>query len=833
MLSYHYCFRLSDNALLLDPKDNKKQVAAVFNEITGIAPVRIAIDMTHKTQRVSVLTHVLATEELRKKLSQALKEHILSDGAAIDVERLDNDPHQEVSGCCHHHEQEHSHCEHAHDHSSEKPHQHTHDNHWLKAGIGLLWGLGLLILSLTGITLPLIAYYLITAVTTAISLYVGSTVFQSAWNALRHKKWDTSVLYAISTLTIVLVSVAAPFVPGLSMMFEAAPLVLGFWHLGEGIEHTLISKINKKLDVRDCLPSVVRLHGDEDQDIEIQQLIPNDCITVNPGSVIPVNGQLITSAVLYTTRINGSPELHSFKSADLVKAGMTVAAHAAPVTLRVTHSYQNSYLSLIAKNIEQANKEKAPVEVFANKILKYFIPGLLAIALISGVVIGLLFTPALAIQCMIAVLVSACPCALSLITPSAVKIAMSKASKYGIHFNNGKSLQAAADIDTLVFDLNGTLTKGEIEVSECIISEPDTISYFALLEEQSSHPIAKIIHAHLIKKAGLISKSLAITAIDKSHHSGIKAMIDGSMFMIGNKDFLTANKIATTELPSQKGLVYLVRDAHIVGHMVLKDSLRDDAIATVAALKRMGKTVHICTGADEVTAAQFAEELGISKEHLCANAQAVSCQPGDVSKALYIQQLQCKGHKVSMVGDAVNDLTAIAYANVGIAVKSAIGDEITQQQAGIVVQKGLLFPIASAFDVATKTKNNIIQNLSISLAYNSAITLVASGLFVALGFALNPVVGVVLMVIESSIVLANLYRFKQQTVLVKPEKNQSTTATLLCALGRRPFNEDSANLDQKPNPRAQEIFKLTKSIQHRSESDVIAQDLIPHFNCSP
>lgn len=213
------------------------------------------------------------------------------------------------------------------------------------------------------------------------------------------------------------------------MMFEAAPLVLGFWHLGEGIEHTLVGKINKKLDVRDCVPPLVLLKGNPDKEISVKTLIPNDMIIVKKGQVIPVDGVLTQQALLYTTRIDGSPNLKEFHPGDVVKAGMQLADHIPSLAMQVTKTYQNSYLSLIAENINKANDEKAPIEMFADKVLKYFIPGLIAVALLSGVVIGSLFNPALAIQCVVSVLVSACPCALSLITPMAVKIGMKKPLK--------------------------------------------------------------------------------------------------------------------------------------------------------------------------------------------------------------------------------------------------------------------------------------------------------------------------------------------------------------------------------------------------------------------
>jgi len=708
-----------------------------------------------------------------------------------------------------HHNDHHNdhHHDHDHDHDHDHHHDHSHENHWLKATLGLLWGVGMLAISLASSNIPMLAYYAITGLTTLMTFYLGNNVYKNAWHSLLEKKSDTTTLYTISTLTIVGVSIASIFVPGLPMMFEAAPLVLGFWHLGEGIEHTLTGEINKKLDVRDCIPPMVLLKGEIDEDISVKQLVIDDIIIVKKGSVIPVDGVLTEAALLYTTRIDGSPYLKKFKAGDIAKAGMRLADFIPSLEMRVTKTYENSYLSLIAKNIDKANDQKAPIEIFANKVLKYFIPGLLGIAMLSGLVIGTLFSPAIAIQCIISVLVSACPCALSLITPMAVKIGMKKAAEQGINFTNGKALQAAADIDSVVFDLNGTLTKGEIEVQSLnvesyIINNIENKSYLrhiAFLEEQSDHPVAKIIRSYIQNEGIDLTEPLQVTAVDKSHHSGIKGIIDGEMFMIGNKDMLLANGIEQINEPfndPENGSIYFVRGTKVFGQIALFDPLRMDAIATVKKLISLGKKVHICTGADLETAEKYAMLLGIPKENIRANSVGAVTIKGEVAKSSYIEELRRIGCKVSMVGDAANDLTAIACSDVGISVKSSIGDDITEQYAGIVVQQGQLFPIAVAFDVAEKTKNNIYQNLFVSLTYNSAITLAASGLFIAIGFTLNPVVGVALMVLESTIVLMNLYRFKNQKTLgpilinnqIQQEDLSSvyTTAKVLEALGNIP-----------------------------------------------
>nr|WP_245954028.1 HAD-IC family P-type ATPase [Legionella donaldsonii] len=710
----------------------------------------------------------------------------------------------------------------------------------------------MLTLFVAGINIPMLAYYLITGSSTLVTLYLGHRVYQSAWHALLQRKWEMSSLYTISTLTIIAVSTVSFFVPGLPMMLESAPLILGFWHLGEAIEHSLLDKLHEKLDIRDCVSETALLKADGERKISVKQLVPNDIIILNKGEVIPVDGVLMQSALLYTTRIDGSPHLKQFKPGDVVKAGMCLANHMPPLEMRVTKTYQNSYLSLIAKKINKANDEKAPVELLANQILKYFVPGLLTVALISGVVVGSLFSPVLAIQCVISVLVSACPCALSMITPMAVRIGMKKASEKGVHYKDGKTLQSASDIDTVVFDLNGTLTQGEVSVSNLFIEEKNKplLKFIALLESRAPHPVGKTIKDYIEKQGVLIDNSLEVTSTDASHHSGFKGIISGETFMVGNREMLRANGIDTINPPyddNKNGTIYMVRGSEVIGQIALTDKLRADAIATVKQLQLMGKQIHICTGADKETAKQYAALLGIPLSNICANTVGASTSDDEVSKDSYIKKLQRQGHKVAMVGDAANDLLAIGEADIGIAVESSIGDKVTKQKAGIVVQQGLLFPIVTAFDVASKTKQNISQNLFVSLTYNSVITLVASGLFVALDFALNPAMGVALMVVESALVLANLYRLKHQETVAPaslPENKfesalqGETTFRLLNSLGFRPKSsveqqvvlqkEEASHFSVSTSPRGWlGLFNYcTRRTGNSSEKRVVDQSLV-------
>lgn len=666
-----------------------------------------------------------------------------------NIQRIIHKPHDSPHHDCHH-----GHCDHSHFHQ---------ENHQLKALIGLIWGFGQFLLP---ISMPLL-----NILNAALTIYLGLTVYQSAWKALHERKIVMTTLYTISTLSILFVSVFSFFIPWLPMMSEAAPLILGFWHLGEFIENNLVKKINQKLNVMDCLSSYATLKGEPEQIISIDAIKPKDTLLINNGEFIPVDGHLIQPATLNTTRIDGSPLVKTFQKGAILKSGMRVVGDLSFAEMVATHTYQDSYLSKVAKNIENAHLEKAPIELLANKILYYFIPGLVSIAVSSGIIIASMFGPVAALQCVISVLVSACPCALSLITPMAVKIGMQKASEKGIHFKNGKDLQAAAQITDVVFDLNGTLTQGEIKVTELNINDNKILPLIAKLESHSKHPVAQSIHRHILQKIPESTETIEIMDIIP-HHSGIQANINGKHYLIGNLDYLNENDISLNDYPQTSATHFIVENKRIIGHVILQDTLRDDAIDTVKTLQQLGKTVHICTGATASDAKKYADLLNIKHDHIYSNA-GLEHHHQEGSKASYIKKLQDEHRKVAMVGDALNDVEAIVKANIGIAVQSIIGDKITQENASITVPKDTLFSITSALDVAQKTSNNIHQNLMLSLTYNSIITMVASGVLLAWGIGLNPIMGTALMILESVIIFCNLLRFKRQDIISRSNNHDT------------------------------------------------------------
>lgn len=650
-------------------------------------------------------------------------------------------------------------------------------SHWFQGILGTVAGAMLLALMMVTGSLPLAAIIAIGGFSTLLTLLIGA---QSYYHAV-HKLFKSGTLtmdtlFAISTITVIVVSLTAFMVPWLPMMFEAGLLVFGFRHIGLAIEKSIKRKMELDKTFQHLLPFEVRIKCGTDavEQRALGLIAVNDVLLINPDEIIPVDGVALgEDCWVYDTIKTGALLPRRLLKGEQLISGMRLAPNSAPLYLNATATVANSYLARLDNNIEKAHEDKAPVEAVAERVLQYFIPVVLGLALLSGVLIGIFFTPALAIQCVVAVLVSACPCTLGLVVPLAVKIGMQKAAENGVQFKSAKTLQDADSIDAIVFDLNGTLTTGvpavcRMRVVQTGMDEATLLAYVAAIEKNSTHAMAKAICDEATAKKIPPVLLPDNSSFDESNHSGIRARLNDEVWVIGNENLMREDGIDlqgledSLELKAGESVVYVARNKQLCGYFVVSDSLRKEAFHTVDALRKLGKTVYMCTGADEKTARRYGNMLGIPNSDIAANCVGMAEKAGDRSKTSYIQELKDQGLRVAFVGDGDNDSLVIANSDFGIAVKSNSGSEITQLQAGAVIQSGSLLPIANAFAVAKQTVDNIKQNLAFSLSYNIAAMLLAGGLLVGLGFVLNPGIGVALMIIQTVLILLNAYRFQVQ-----------------------------------------------------------------------
>lgn len=655
--------------------------------------------------------------------------------------------------------------------------------HMVKGVLGLVGGFGLMMVSMIGLLLPASAMMAVATAASLLSVYLGKESFISAIKTFYHtRRFTMDSLFTISSLAAIGISIAALFVPMLPMMFDAALLVFGFRHIGKAIEESAKTKVVSGVRFIDRAPNMVTVVDNKGKGKEIKResVSANQIIRVKKGEIIPLDGSYLScpegKPTYFDTIMTGSKVAKSLANNTALKAGMYVGNEVDYIDIKVNGS---NYLQALDNMMANAEKKKAMIESAADKALQYFVPAVLALASIAGVVIGLMMSPMLALQTAIAILVAACPCVLGFITPLIIKLGVTKAAEHGAVIKDGMSLEALSQVDTFAFDLNGTLTQGEPEVVGCVNSNISPNDWGAVLaiEQQSQHPVALAV-CDYITDTLKINNAKTVSNIDATHHAGMAATVDNATYLIGNEDLLKEKGIGIPANMKQVkvGLsdhrVYVVRNLTVIASLQIEDPLRVDAKQVIADLQRKKKKVYIVTGSDEVAALYYAKQLNIPNDHVyasCQNTPKGGEDDGEEDKkAVYIKQLQGNHFVVAMVGDAANDAVAFKQSHLGIAVSSNMVDEITKQHAGVIISKGSLSPIMHAHTVATQSVAKIKQNLFLTLGYNVVTMVIPMVLAMVIGFAINPAVCVALMIVQSSLVLANAYAFKREELPFEP-----------------------------------------------------------------
>jgi len=661
-------------------------------------------------------------------------------------------------------------------------------NYWIKGFIGVLAGAAMMAICLFWMGIPFLVISILSGISSLLTLFLGKDTYkQAATQLVKAKTLSMESLFTVSTLVALGVSCASFFIPWLPMMFDAALFILGFKNIGTAIKESAKQRV-AKMSCRDYAPKEIEVEGSENkfQRYLVKDLLPGNIIIVRSGQTVPTNAICLSEDVsLYKTRITGDTIPKTIAVGETIQAGCVVPQDVSFIKMKVIAKESDSYLARLDQELEQAELQKAPIEISTNKMLKYFIRSVFAIAIISSIVVGVMFSPIAAIQCGISILASACPCTLGLIIPFAIKIGIAKAAEHGVNFKSGKSIQAAAEIDTVVFDLNGTLTTGIPTVINSTVP-PEMLAHLAAMEKNLNHPFAKAIFNYANEKSTESKDGAEFKdfTLDKSYHAGVTAKIDNEDFAVGNSRLMQKLGIDISQCNEEvkstnADVIYFVRNKIIIGTILLRTPLRNDAKQTIQELKRLGKKIHLCTGSDANIAIKYADELGIPQENIEANC---------VTKSAYIQALTRKGHKVAMIGDAANDATAVAASHFGIAIKSAASDDVTREHAGATINNASLWPVVNAFTIANQTRSNIRQNLVATVSYNLLAMIVFGGLLVAVGFTLNPALGALLMVAQIGLVLMNLERFKRQPVssFKSSPEFKSTHGNLASKLTQKP-----------------------------------------------
>ncbi len=607
----------------------------------------------------------------------------------------------------------------------------------------------------------------------AVLIYSGGHFFKGALVAFINHSANMDTLIAIGTgiawLYSVIVLLFLSFLPPIShhVYFEASVVIIALVNLGNLLEmrakrHT--SEAIKKLI--HLQPKTARLlRENQEIDVPIETIQVNNLIRVRPGEKVPLDGVIVEGeSAIDESMLTGEPLAKQKQAGDKVTGG-TFNKNGSFI-FKVTHVGKNTVLAQIIQFIQQAQQSKPPLAKLTDKIASYFVPAVLITAIITALM-WFNFGPQPKIIYMLitsmAVLIIACPCALGLAVPISVMVGIGKAAENGILIRDASALQLAREMEIIVLDKTGTITKGQPQVTHIYPANSEDenrlLQLAASLEKNSSHPLAEaIIRKAQEKKINFLDTS----EFYSTHGQGVRGIIEGKSIYLGNEKFMQVNDILLGGLKQQADQlaafgetpIYLAQNNKIIGMLTIADPIKPDSKKAIAQLQARGLRIIMLTGDHKATAQAIASQVGI-KEVLA------EVLPED--KANKIIELQASGKKVGMVGDGINDAPALAQADVGFALNT--GNDIAIESADITLMQTSLTSVNTAMAISAFTIRNMKQNLFGAFIYNVIGIPIAAGiLYPFFGLLLNPMIAGAAMALSSLTVVTNANRLRYLNV---------------------------------------------------------------------
>jgi len=600
--------------------------------------------------------------------------------------------------------------------------------------------------------------------TTPVVLWIGKDFFVNAFKQAKHRSANMDTLVALSTGIAYVFSIFNMLFPdfwhrqGLHahVYFEAATVVITFILLGKLLEEkakgNTSTAIKKLMGLQPKTVIVLQADGDE-KETAIEDVIIGDVIVVKPGEKIAVDGLVLSgNSYVDESMLSGEPIPVLKNENQKVFAG----------TINQKGSFQfeankigkDTMLAQIIKMVQEAQGSKAPVQKLVDKIAAVFVPVVIGIAFLTFILWLLLGGENGMVQGLLAavtVLVIACPCALGLATPTAIMVGVGKGAESGILIKDAESLELAKNVNVIVLDKTGTITQGRPEVSaiKWLVENNVLKQILFSIEKQSEHPLAEAV----VKYLNQVEK-IAISSFESITGKGAKATYENESYLVGNKRLLIENKIVIDdELLQQadewakqsKTIIWFSDSQKVLSVIAIADKIKETSVAAIQQLHEMGIELYMLTGDNEASAKAIAQQTGILNHKAEVLPQ---------HKADFIKELQSKGKVVAMVGDGINDSTALATADVSIAMGK--GSDIAMDVAKMTIISSDLTKIPQAIKLSKQTVVTIKQNLFWAFVYNLIGIPIAAGiLYPVNGFLLNPMIAGAAMALSSVSVVSN------------------------------------------------------------------------------
>jgi Cu+-exporting ATPase len=627
--------------------------------------------------------------------------------------------------------------------------------------------------------MPLLNYGQL-VLTLPVILYCGREFYISAWNGLRHRTASMDTLIAVGTGAAFLFSLVATLLPGWltglgiapHVYYDTTATIIALILLGKVLEarakQRTSAALKALLNLQARTARVVR--GSQEIDVPIEQVQLGDVVVVRPGEKVATDGIILEGQSAVDEAMLTGESLPVEKKAGDAVFGATINKTGS-FRFQVTKVGAETMLAQIVKLVSEAQGSRAPIQRLADKVSAVFVPTVVIIAL-ATFVLWFDFAPEatrlpLALVNFVAVLIIACPCALGLATPTAIMVGTGKGAEYGVLIRNAEALEKAYQVNTVLLDKTGTITKGEPAVTDLLrlpgYQAAELLPLLAAVERQSEHPLAAAVvrYAELPHQQDATTSPtpLATTNFRAVEGLGAAATVGGRAVLIGNQRLLREAGVGSTPaletaaaglLRQAKTVLYVALDGQPAAVIGVADTIRDTSAAAIKELQRQGLEVVMMTGDNPQTAAEVAQQVGITRYF-------AEVLPAD--KAGKVQELQAEGRIVAMVGDGINDAPALARADVGLAM--ATGTDVAMEAAPITLMRADLNGVVTAISLSRQTMRTIKQNLFFAFVYNVLGIPIAAGLLYPFtGWLLSPMLAAGAMALSSVSVLTNSLRLR-------------------------------------------------------------------------
>ena len=709
--------KTNECTLFIDGVDCPNCAAKIERKLNTLEKIKEAtVDFLGK--RVIVESEDLSQDELAKFIQTEVDK--IKDGVKISTKKLHSHSHS-------HHNHSHSHS-HAHSHSHDHSHSHAHGEEGtdkIKKKLligGILFALGIFIpktLFIPKFAVFLLSYFIIG----------GDVLFSAGKNILKGQVFDENFLMAIATVGAFAIG---EYPEGVAVML--------FYQLGELFQGIAVDNSRKSIiALMDIRPDYANLKTDTGiKKVNPEEIKVADIIVVKPGEKVALDGKIVNgSSTFDTSALTGESLPREAKAGDNVLSGFINKTGL--IEIEVTKVFSESTVSKILNLVENASSKKSKTENFITKFAKYYTPAVVITALIMAIFPPLLLPNATFtdwIYRALIFLVVSCPCALIISIPLGFFGGIGGASKHGILVKGANYLEALNDVESVVMDKTGTLTKGVFKVTEINIendvkindfennetdlTQPLLLKYAAHIEKFSNHPIAQSIVSEYENSIAKTDESI-VKDFEEISGFGIKANINNHQILAGNSKLMNSENIRFDKKENLGTVVYIAFDRQYIGNILISDEIKEDSPKAIRGMKANGiKEIVMLTGDNNAIGKNIAEKLEIDKvfAELLPNEK--------VEKLEEIYKTKSEKGKVVFVGDGINDAPVLARADIGIAM-GGVGSDAAIEAADVVIMNDEPSKIVTAMKIAKKTKTIVWQN--ITLAFTVKLIVLILGLF--------------------------------------------------------------------------------------------------------